>query len=120
MTKVLVVEDDTLNMELVVEIIKAAGFEVSKAWNGKEAVGMAEKQVYDLIIMDIQLPDMDGVETANIIKSKPGHRDVPVIALTAFAMKGDRERFLGAGFSDYVPKPVDVDAFMKALEKYEK
>lgn len=71
---------------------------------------MAGKDVYDLIIMDIQLPDMDDVETANIIKSKPEHRNVPVIAQTAFAMNGDRERFLEAGFADYVPKPVNVAA----------
>lgn len=118
MTKALVVEDDPLNMELVVEIVKAMGFKVSTAWNGKEAVEMAEKQVYDLIIMDIQLPDMDGIKTAEIIKSRQVHRDVPVIALTAFAMRGDREKFIGAGFSDYVPKPVDVAAFMTVLEKY--
>lgn len=118
MTKALVVEDDPLNMELVVEIAGGMGFAVDRAGDGKEAVGKAEKEVYDLIIMDIQLPGMNGIEAMGIIKSKTGNKQTPVIALTAFAMKGDRERFLEIGFDEYVPKPMDVSAFMKVLERY--
>lgn len=120
MTKALVVEDDPLNMELVVEIANGMGFTTEKAFDAKEAIEKAEKEVYDLIIMDIQLPGMDGIEAMGIIKSKTGNKQTPVIALTAFAMKGDRERFLEIGFDEYVPKPIDVPAFMKVLERYKK
>jgi len=120
MTKVLVVEDDPINMELVVEIVNRAGFNVDKAGDAKEAIEKAGKEVYDLIIMDIQLPGMDGVEAMKIIKSKTMNKNMPVIALTAFAMRGDRERFLEIGFDKYVSKPIDVPAFMKILERYKK
>lgn len=79
---------------------------------------MAEKEVYDLILMDIALPQMDGVEVTKIIKSMPRYKNVPVIALTAYAMKGDRERFLEAGFEDYIAKPIEIDEFIKKIEKY--
>ncbi|VVB92666.1 putative methanogenesis regulatory protein FilR2 [uncultured archaeon] len=118
MTNVLVVEDDPLNMELVCEILRSTGFIVHEATNGKEAIEKTGKQLYDLIVMDIMLPGMDGIEATRIIKRKPGYEKIPVIALTAYAMKGDRERLLEEGFDDYVPKPVDVSEFMRIIEKY--
>jgi CheY-like chemotaxis protein len=118
MTKVLVVEDDPLNMELVCEILRSIGFIVHEASSGKEAIGKTEKEFYDLIVMDIMLPGMDGIEATRIIKSKSGYEKTPVIALTAYAMKGDRERLLKEGFDDYVPKPIDVSKFMRIIEKY--
>jgi len=118
MRKVLVVEDDPLSMELVLEILNAQGFIADEAFNGAEAIKKAEKEVYGLIFMDIALPGMDGVEVAKMIKSNPQYKNVPVIALTAYALKGDRQRFLEAGFDDYVPKPIDVAEFMKKMEKY--
>jgi len=120
MMKVLVVEDDPLNTELVLEILNGQGVSVEGVVDGAEAIKKAEKGVYELIIMDIALPGMDGVEVTKIIKSKPQYKDVPVIALTAYAMRGDRERFLEAGFDDYVPKPIDVAEFVKKIEKYRK
>jgi len=117
MTKVLVVEDMPLNMELVLEIFKSMGFFACGAVNGEEAVRMTEKEQYDLIIMDIELPMMDGINAAKVIKSNPAYEKVPIIALTAYAMKGDRERFLAEGFDDYIPKPIDVPDFMKKMEK---
>lgn len=120
MTKALVVEDDPLNMELVVEMVNSCGFMVETAVSGEEAVKKTEKEVYDLIVMDIELPGMDGVAAAKIIKSKPGYENTPVIALTAFAMKGDRERFLAQGFNEYFSKPVNVADFLKMLNKYRK
>lgn len=120
MTKVLVVEDNPLNMEFALEMLKAMGFSAEKAVNGEEAVKKTEKETYDLILMDIELPGMDGVSATKIIKSKHAYNNVPVIAMTAYAMKGDKERFLAAGFEDYVPKPIDVADFMKRLEKYRK
>jgi len=118
MTKILVVEDNLLNMEFMLEILKSQGFDVDGAIDGEEAIHKAEKVVYDLIIMDIALPGIDGMEVTRIIKTMPGYKSVPVIALTAFAMTGDRERFLKAGFDEYASKPVDVPSFMKILEKY--
>ncbi len=118
MTKVLVVEDNALNMELVCDILDAKGFSTERAVDGAEAIKKAEKVIFDLIIMDIALPDMDGIEVTKIIKTNPAYKNVPVIALTAYALKGDREKFLEAGFNDYVPKPLDVSEFMKIIEKY--
>ena len=116
MTKVLVVEDNPLNMELVVEILHTRGFTVHEAIDGEEAIKKFENDIYDLVIVDIELPGMDGVEVAKIIKNK--NKKLPVIALTSYAMKGDKERFLAAGFDEYMSKPLDVMAFLKRLEKY--
>ncbi len=118
MTKVLVVEDNPLNMELVLEILRAQGYTAHEAIDGEEAIGKADKEAYDLILMDIELPGMDGVEVAKIIKRK--YKNLPIIALTSYAMKGDRERFLAAGFDEYVSKPLEVIDFIKRLEKYKK
>ena len=120
MTKVLVVEDNPLNMQFALEMLKAIGFAAEKAVNGEEAIKKTEKEVYDLILMDIELPGMDGAAATKIIKSKSSYNNVPVIAITAYAMKGDKERFLAAGFEDYISKPIDVADFMKRLEKYRK
>lgn len=120
MITALVVEDAPLNMELVIEILDAAGIDTDKAVDGEEAIAKAGERVYDLILMDIALPGMDGVEATRIIKSMPEYEDVPVIALTAFAMKGDKERLLGAGFDDYISKPIEVSDFMKKIQKYRK
>jgi len=116
--KILVVEDNPLNMEFLIEILKSQGFDVDGANDGDEAIRKAQKEVYYLIIMDIALPGKDGVETMKIIKNLPGYKSVPVVALTAFAMAGDRERFLKAGFDEYSSKPIDVTELMKILEKY--
>lgn len=118
MTKVLVVDDDPLSIEYVVEMLTTCGFMAETAVNGEEAVKKAQIEVYDLIIMDIELPGMDGVAATKIIKRKPGYEKKPVIALTAFAMKGDRERFLAEGFNEYFSKPVNVAEFMEVLKKY--
>ncbi len=120
MTKVLVVEDNPFNMELVLEILDGMGFGAAGAVNGAEAIKNVEKEAYDLVLMDIELPGMDGVAISKIIRSKPRYKSVPMIALTAYAMKGDKERFLAAGFDDYISKPLDVPDFMKRMEKYRK
>ena len=118
MTKVLVVEDNHLNMELVIEILGGLGFIAHEAINGEEAVKKADAETYDLIIMDIEIPILDGVEAAKTIRKK--HKNIHIIALTSYAMKGDRERFLAAGFDEYISKPIDVTDFLKRLEKYRK
>jgi len=120
MAKVFVVEDDALNLELVLDILNEMGFTAHGAVDGEEAIKKSEKEFYDLIIMDIMLPGMDGIETRRAIKKRPEYRYVPVIALTALVMKGDKERLLGAGFECYISKPIDVHDFSKIIEKYAK
>jgi CheY-like chemotaxis protein len=117
MRKVLIVEDDPINMKLVVEILNSLDFlVVQTATNGHEAIKMTENDLYDLILMDIGLPGIDGIETARRIKDKPGYHKTPIIALTAFAMKGDRERFLEGGFDHYLSKPINVNAFINLIK----
>ncbi len=120
MNKVLLVEDEPTNMRLFLEILNNQGFTVHTAINGIDAVRKAKNELYTLILMDIALPDMDGIEASRIIRSDPRYKYVPIIALTAYAMKGDRERILEAGLDDYIPKPISVPDFMKKMEKYGK
>jgi CheY-like chemotaxis protein len=120
MTKVLVVEDIPLNMELIIEVFTSMRFIVYAASNGEEAVIMTQKEQYDLIIMDIEMPIMDGITATKIIKRNPAYAKIPIVVLTAYAMKGDREKFLEQGFDDYIAKPIDVPSFMKKMEKYRK
>ncbi|MDP2841156.1 MAG: response regulator, partial [Candidatus Methanoperedens sp.] len=98
MTKALVVDGDQLNLELELEILDAAGFTAEGAQDGAEVIKKIDTEIYDLILTEIRLYGMDGIELRKIIKSKPVYKRVPVIALTAYAMKGDKERFLSAGF----------------------
>lgn len=120
MVKVLLVEDNPLNMELILEILRAQDFIVDTAEDGEKSITKAENTIYDLILMDIALPGMDGVEATRIIKSRSEYRNVPVIALTAFAMAGDKERLLKAGFDEYISKPLDVHDFIERMQKYRK
>jgi len=113
--KALIVEDNPINMELVLEILTSNGISADEAVSGEEAVAMVEKETYDLVLMDIELPGMDGVDTTKIIKSR--HKNIPILALTSYAMKGDRERFLAAGFDDYIAKPIDVNSFIEKINK---
>ena len=118
MKEVLVVEDDILNLKLICEILRTEGYTVNHAMNGIDAIDMAKKMPYDLILMDIQLPGMDGIEATGIIKNMPNFKKVPIVALTAYAMGGDKERFLAAGLDDYISKPLNLSDFIKKLEKY--
>lgn len=118
MKKVLVVEDNPLNMELVLEILKSQGFSAFEAVDGEDAINQIEKETFDLILMDIELPGIDGMEVTRIIKNR--YPTIPVIALTSYAMKGDKEKFLAAGFDEYMSKPIDMLQFMNRLEKYRK
>ncbi len=120
MTKALVVEDNPLNMELVLEMLDAKGFTAEGAMTGEDAIIKAEKEVYDVVLTDIGLPGIDGIEVAKIIKNKPGYETTPMIAFTAYATTEDKNRFLAAGFDDYIPKPVDVIEFMKKMDKYKR
>lgn len=113
LSRVLVVEDDYMNMVLVKEMLTLHGYEVLEATTGVEAVDMAASERPDVIIMDLNLPEMDGVTATRIIKE--GLPDVPVVALTASAMKGDEEDVLAKGFDGYVPKPIELQRLLAAV-----
>lgn len=116
--KVLVVEDNPSNMKLALEILNVQGYTAYGVVDGEAAIKTAETEVYDLILMDIGLPGIDGIETTKIIKSKPQYKDVPIIALTAYSLEENKTKFLEAGLVDYLSKPIDVVAFMQMLGKY--
>ena len=106
--RVLVVEDNVKNMKLFRDVLEAAGFRTLAATTAGEAVDVAAEQGPDLVLMDIQLPDFDGVEALGRLRADERTAATPVLALTAQAMEGDRERFLAAGFDGYLSKPVDI------------
>jgi len=116
--KVLIVEDDEISLKLFCEILQFGGYEVIEARSGVEGVEVAKQQRPDLILMDIQMPEMDGVSALKILKEIPQISKVPVVALTAFAMTSDREKFLAEGFIDYISKPVKVQGLLQIVKKY--
>jgi two-component system, cell cycle response regulator DivK len=113
--KILLVEDNPVNRRLAVFLLRAHGYDVREATTGLEALGMLEKERPDLIVMDIQLPGMDGLEVTRKIKAQPATADIPVIAVTSYAMKGDREKALAAGCVGYVTKPIDKNIFIREI-----
>jgi two-component system cell cycle response regulator DivK len=115
---ILIVEDNDKNRELVKDILDLHGYKVLEAEDGVEGVAMVKEHVPDLVIMDIQMPVMDGITSAKIIKSDPATKGTTMIALTSFAMKGDRERFMDAGFDDYIAKPIDTRKLPELVKKY--
>ena len=115
---ILVAEDHPYNQKLMVARLGTAGHRVTLANDGVEAVEKARQQVFDLILMDVRMPEMDGIQaTAEIRKLPPPHGNVPIIAVTAHAMRGDRERYIEAGMDDYVSKPVDFAALFQVVQK---
>jgi len=116
--KILVVEDNELNRKLIVAVLKYHGYETLEAGDGSEGVRLAVKHMPDLILMDIQMPVMDGMTAINALKNDPRTLGIKVIALTSFAMKGDRERFMAAGFADYIAKPINTRELPEIVKKY--
>ena len=116
--KILVVEDNPMNMELAVDLLKLAGYDVLSATTGQEALDISERESLDLILMDVQLPGMDGLAVTKKLKENPETSHIPVVALTAHAMKGDEERMLSHGCAGYIAKPIDTREFPKAVEEF--
>jgi len=117
MKKVLVVEDVDFNRELIVQLLEDK-YHVIEAVNGQEGVELAERERPDLILMDLSLPVMDGWEATRRLKANDDLRSIPVIALTAHAMMGEKEKALTAGCDDYLVKPLDEDELMARIAKY--
>jgi two-component system cell cycle response regulator DivK len=119
MTKtVLVVEDNELNMKLFHDLLEASGYATIQTRNGLEAIELARKHRPDLILMDIQLPEVSGLEVTKWIKEDDDLRAIPVIAVTAFAMKGDEERIRQGGCEAYLSKPISVSKFIETVKSY--
>jgi len=118
LAKILVVEDDQDNREMVVKALNFHGYQVIEAVDGEEAIEKARAENPDLILLDIYLPKMDGYEAARRLKGDRDLRHIPVIALTAHAMKGNREEALAAGCDGYIPKPIDVRELPKQIEYF--
>jgi two-component system cell cycle response regulator DivK len=116
--RILVVEDNEKNMKLFRDVLVATGYRTLEATTGTEAVEMASEHAPDLILMDIQLPDLDGVQALHRLRANARTATIPVLALTAQAMHGDRERFLAAGFDGYLSKPVDVRELIGAVREH--
>ena len=115
--RILVVEDNERNMRLFRDVLEAAGHRTLAATTGEHAVELAGAHAPDLVLMDIQLPDIDGLEALGRIRADERTRAMPVLALTAQAMEGDRERFLAAGFDGYLSKPVNIADLVETVNR---
>lgn len=116
--KILYVEDNPLNMRLVRKILQTAGYCMIEAMDGLTGVDLANRERPDLILMDINLPDIDGLAAAMRIKSSPNLAHIPIIALTANTMHGDRERFMAAGCDGYIPKPIAKNELLTMVSNF--
>jgi len=116
--RVLIVEDNEKNMKLVRDVLQASGYSTLEATTGEEAIELSLSQAPALVLMDVQLPGIDGVEALERLRQNERTASIPVLALTAQAMSGDRERFLEAGFDGYLAKPVDVGELIEAVREH--
>ena len=114
---ILIIDDNDTNRKLCRVILEQSGFRTREAANGREGLQAVRAELPALILLDVQMPVMDGLETLKRLKADPGTRGIPVVALTSYAMKGDRERLLTEGFSDYVSKPIDIDHFLEVVQR---
>ncbi|MEM9279672.1 MAG: response regulator [Pseudomonadota bacterium] len=115
---ILIVEDNELNMKLFNDLLEAKGYRILQTKNGMEALDIARAEKPDLILMDIQLPEVSGLEVTKWIKEDDSISHIPVIAVTAFAMKGDEERIRQGGCEAYISKPISVASFVKTIQYY--
>jgi two-component system cell cycle response regulator DivK len=115
---VMIVEDNELNMKLFHDLLEANGYRTIQTRNGMEALALAREHHPDLILMDIQLPEVSGLDVTRWIKEDETIRHIPVIAVTAFAMKGDEERILQGGCEGYISKPISVPHFLETIARY--
>ena len=115
---ILLVEDNDLNMKLFNDLLQAHGYNTIQTKDGREVVKLAQENRPDLILMDIQLPEISGLEVTKVIKADDELKDIPVIAVTAFAMKGDEEKIREGGCEGYIAKPISVPSFLETVAKF--
>jgi len=118
MKKVLVIEDNEINLYLMRTILQKLGYQVIKAQDGFTGVELAIAERPDLILMDIQLPGLDGYDATRKIRTIEETKDIPIIAITSYAMVGDKEKILAAGCTAYIEKPIEPESFIEELNKY--
>jgi two-component system cell cycle response regulator DivK len=116
--RVLIVEDNPLNMKLLRDVLEAFGYETITTGEGMEGVTLACEQQPDLILMDLQLPDISGYDAVRRLKDHPPTRGIPVVAVTAFAMSGDERKALMSGCDAYLPKPISLRDFIETVERF--
>lgn len=116
--KILLVEDNEQNRYLATFLLEQAGLEVVHAPNGLEALAIAKENRPDLVLMDIQMPEMDGYEAARCLLQLPGCENLPIVAVTSYAMAGDRSRALKMGFAGYIEKPIETTSFVATVRQY--
>lgn len=116
--KILVIEDNEQNLYLIRYILEGCGYEVRSATDGREGIELAASLMPDLILLDIQLPQMDGYTVARKLRGNPGLTGIPIVAVTSYAMPGDREKAIEAGCTGYIEKPIDPDTFDQQVAKY--
>jgi len=116
--RILIVEDNPKNLKLIRDLLQFKGYQTIEADSAEAGIELAREQHPTLILMDIQLPGIDGREAMKVLKADARTQQIPIIALTASAMKGDRERLLAEGFDGYIPKPIDIKAFPEQLESF--
>jgi len=115
---ILIVEDDLKSLKLFRDLLGASGYASLEATNGKKAVELVREKKPDLILMDIQMPVMDGFEAAKILKTDAETKNIPIIAMTAYAMKGDEEKICRVGCDGYITKPIDTRGFLKKVSEF--
>lgn len=115
---VLIVEDNELNMKLFHDLLEAHGIGTIETRNGKDVMDMAREHKPDLVLMDIQLPEISGLDVTKMMKADEDLKSIPIIAVTAFAMKGDEEKIRESGCEDYISKPISVVDFIAIVQKY--
>jgi len=116
--RILVVEDNEANMELATDLLEVAGFEVLQAPTAEIGIELARSQIPDLILMDIGLPGMDGLEATSLLKADATTQAIPILAITSHAMKGDQEKALAAGCDGYIAKPIDTRTFADTVKRF--
>jgi two-component system cell cycle response regulator DivK len=115
---ILIVEDEPRNLKLLRDLLQRFGYEILEAQDGEQGVKIAGEKIPNLILMDIMMPKMDGLEATRIIKADIKTKHIPIIALTSYAMKGDRERTIEAGCDGYIAKPIDIQEVLKTIEHF--
>ncbi len=115
---ILIVEDEPRNLTLLRDLLQVSGYNTIEATDGKQGVELARTKKPDLILMDVQMPKMDGLEATRILKADATTSNIPVLALTSYDMKGDKERILEAGCDGYLAKPIDIKELLKIVAEY--